>query len=153
MYAGDVGPDDCRYLSLGLTELISAHFFVFFTAAQVQTSVDTAVMSRATNTHGVVHVAFHRTHAHARNPPLAHAQALRDQLPSAFLLNTVVCAHSSGEVILQNYNTLFTLSKLAKCSDGILVRFCDLCVPVPKRVAGNAELRGHAPRLGRVTDI
>ncbi|CAN0437895.1 unnamed protein product, partial [Hapterophycus canaliculatus] len=49
------------------------------------------------------------------------AQALRDEIPSAFLLNTVVCAHSSGEVILQNYNTLFTLSKLAKCSDGILV--------------------------------
>ncbi len=49
-------------------------------------------------------------------------QALKDDLPSAFLLNTVVGAHSSGEVILQNYNTLFTLSKLAKCSDGILVR-------------------------------
>eukprot|EP00903_Cladosiphon_okamuranus_P019688 g18092.t1 len=48
-------------------------------------------------------------------------EALRDHLPSAFSLNTVVCAHSSGEVILQNYNTLFTLSKLAKCSDGILV--------------------------------
>ncbi|CAN0406842.1 unnamed protein product, partial [Scytosiphon promiscuus] len=48
-------------------------------------------------------------------------QALRDEVPSAFLLNTVVCAHSSGEVILQNYNTLFTLSKLAKCSDGVLV--------------------------------
>eukprot|EP00752_Nemacystus_decipiens_P004938 g4494.t1 len=48
-------------------------------------------------------------------------EALRDHLPSASLLNTVVCAHSSGEVILQNYNTLFTLSKLAKCSDGILV--------------------------------
>lgn len=39
------------------------------------------------------------------------------------MLNTVVGAHSSGEVILQNYNTLFTLSKLAKCSDGVLVRY------------------------------
>ncbi|CAN0560016.1 unnamed protein product, partial [Laminaria digitata] len=46
---------------------------------------------------------------------------LRDDLPSAFVLNAAVCAHSSGEVILQNYNTMFTLSKLAKCSDGVLV--------------------------------
>lgn len=48
-------------------------------------------------------------------------QALRDEFSSAFLFNTVVCAHGSGEVILQHYNTLFTLSKLARCSDGILV--------------------------------
>eukprot|EP00904_Undaria_pinnatifida_P009271 jgi/Undpi1/5474/HiC_scaffold_2.g00753.m1 len=48
-------------------------------------------------------------------------EALRDDLPSAFVLNAAVCAHSSGEVILQNYNTMFTLSKLAKCSDGVLV--------------------------------
>ena len=75
---------------------------------------------------------------HALHPPLEHLQALRDHLPSAFLLNTVVCAHSSGEVILQNYNTLFTLSKLAKCSDGILVRF-SMCFPVPKRVVGSAK--------------
>ncbi|CAN0239934.1 unnamed protein product, partial [Discosporangium mesarthrocarpum] len=48
-------------------------------------------------------------------------EALRDHLPSTFLLNAVVCAHNSGEVILQNYNTLFTLSHLAACSDGVLV--------------------------------
>lgn len=54
-------------------------------------------------------------------PTRRSVQALRDEVPSAFLLNTVVCAHSSGEVVLQNYNTLFTLSKLAQCSDGVLV--------------------------------
>ncbi|CAM9213414.1 unnamed protein product [Ectocarpus fasciculatus] len=61
-------------------------------------------------------------------------EALRDELPSAFLLNTVVGAHSSGEVILQNYNTLFTLSKLAKCSDGVLVVENDAATAVCRKL-------------------
>jgi len=49
------------------------------------------------------------------------AQLLKDDFQSNFLLNHCVWPYDSGEVIVQNYNTLLTLSHLHDCSDGIIV--------------------------------
>ena len=59
------------------------------------------------------------------------ANALRDTYPTATLMNHCVWPYESGEVIVQSYNTLLTLSSLLDASDGVcivqneeLVRFC-----------------------------
>ncbi|GLC37998.1 hypothetical protein PLESTB_000447600 [Pleodorina starrii] len=49
------------------------------------------------------------------------AQALRDDYHSAFITNCCVWPYESGEVIVQPYNTLFTLSHLSDLSDGIVL--------------------------------
>ncbi|EFJ48639.1 delta tubulin [Volvox carteri f. nagariensis] len=49
------------------------------------------------------------------------AQALRDEYHSAFITNCCVWPYESGEVIVQPYNTLFTLSHLSDLSDGIVL--------------------------------
>ena len=49
------------------------------------------------------------------------SQALRDEYPHTFLMNQLVWPHSSGEVILQNYNTILSLAHLYQCSDAILL--------------------------------
>ena len=49
------------------------------------------------------------------------AQLLKDDFQSSFLINHCVWPYESGEVIVQNYNTLLTLSHLHDCSDGIIV--------------------------------
>ena len=49
------------------------------------------------------------------------AQALRDEYPAASLVNHCVWPYESGEVIVQAYNTLLTLSALLEVSDGITV--------------------------------
>ncbi|XP_071944995.1 tubulin delta chain-like [Antedon mediterranea] len=48
-------------------------------------------------------------------------QSLRDNYPQNFILNQVVWPHSSGEVCLQNYNTVLSLSHLYKSCDAILL--------------------------------
>ena len=49
------------------------------------------------------------------------ARALRDEHPTAPILNHCVWPYESGEVIVQSYNTLLTLSALLDSSDGICV--------------------------------
>ncbi|MEW5301945.1 MAG: hypothetical protein WDW36_004769 [Sanguina aurantia] len=49
------------------------------------------------------------------------AQALRDEYHSSLMVNSCVWPYESGEVIVQPYNTLLTLSHLADLSDGILL--------------------------------
>ncbi len=49
------------------------------------------------------------------------AEALRDDYAHAALLNHCVWPHESGEVIVQSYNTLLTLSALLDASDGVVV--------------------------------
>ena len=49
------------------------------------------------------------------------ARALRDEYPTAPILNHCVWPYESGEVIVQSYNTLLTLSALLDSSDGVCV--------------------------------
>ncbi|XP_015223064.2 tubulin delta chain isoform X1 [Lepisosteus oculatus] len=48
-------------------------------------------------------------------------QCLRDTYPHSFLLNQVTWPYGTGEVIVQNYNSVLTLSHLYQSSDAILV--------------------------------
>ncbi|XP_064619118.1 tubulin delta chain-like [Lineus longissimus] len=48
-------------------------------------------------------------------------QCLRDEYPNSFIMNQVVWPYNTGEVIVQNYNAVLTLSHLYQSSDAILV--------------------------------
>ncbi|KAJ9526621.1 hypothetical protein QJQ45_017618, partial [Haematococcus lacustris] len=48
------------------------------------------------------------------------AEALRDEYLSSHCINCCVWPYESGEVMVQSYNTLFTLSHLSEVSDGII---------------------------------
>ncbi|XP_074869712.1 tubulin delta chain isoform X2 [Carettochelys insculpta] len=48
-------------------------------------------------------------------------QCLRDAFPTSFILNQVVWPYGTGEVIVQNYNSVLTLSHLYQSSDALLV--------------------------------
>ena len=49
------------------------------------------------------------------------ADALRDEYPTSTLMNHCVWPYESGEVIVQAYNTLLTLSSLLDSSDGVAI--------------------------------
>ncbi|NXG03198.1 TBD protein, partial [Sakesphorus luctuosus] len=53
-------------------------------------------------------------------------QCLGDAFPSSFLLNHVIWPYGTGEVIVQNYNSVLTLSHLYKSSDALLVHENDV---------------------------
>jgi tubulin delta len=46
--------------------------------------------------------------------------ALRDEYPHATIVNNVIWPYTTGEVIVQNYNAVLTLSHLYSASDGIV---------------------------------
>ena len=46
--------------------------------------------------------------------------ALHDEYPHATILNNVIWPYTTGEVIVQNYNAVLTLSHLYSASDGII---------------------------------
>ncbi|XP_067668133.1 tubulin delta chain-like [Haliotis asinina] len=48
-------------------------------------------------------------------------EALRDEYPHSFIMNQVVWPYQTGEVIVQNYNAMLTLSHLYSMSDAIVV--------------------------------
>ncbi|KAM4627366.1 tubulin delta chain [Polymixia lowei] len=48
-------------------------------------------------------------------------QCLRDVYPNSFILNHLTWPYDTGEVIVQNYNSVLTLSHLYQLSDAILV--------------------------------
>ncbi|KAI1893555.1 hypothetical protein AGOR_G00124930 [Albula goreensis] len=48
-------------------------------------------------------------------------QCLRDTYPHSLILNQLTWPYGTGEVIVQNYNSILTLSHLYQCSDAILV--------------------------------
>lgn len=48
-------------------------------------------------------------------------QCLRDVQPKSFILNHLVWPYGTGEVIVQNYNSVLTLAHLYRLSDAILV--------------------------------
>ena len=47
-------------------------------------------------------------------------QCLRDEYPHCFIMNQVVWPYNTGEVIVQNYNAILTLSHLYQSSDAII---------------------------------
>lgn len=48
-------------------------------------------------------------------------EALNDEFPSSFILSHCIWPYESGEVIVQNYNVLLTLSHLQDFADGIII--------------------------------
>uniref|UniRef100_A0A8C0GRG6 Tubulin delta chain n=1 Tax=Chelonoidis abingdonii TaxID=106734 RepID=A0A8C0GRG6_CHEAB len=48
-------------------------------------------------------------------------QCLRDAFPTSFILNQVIWPYGTGEVIVQNYNSVLTLSHLYQSADALLV--------------------------------
>ncbi|KAM4590020.1 tubulin delta chain [Fundulus diaphanus] len=48
-------------------------------------------------------------------------QCLRDVYPSSFVLNHLIWPYGTGEVIVQNYNSVLTLAHLYQLSDALLV--------------------------------
>ncbi|NXE63534.1 TBD protein, partial [Calcarius ornatus] len=53
-------------------------------------------------------------------------QCLRDAFPTSFILNHVIWPYGTGEVIVQNYNSVLTLSHLYHSSDALLVHENDV---------------------------
>ncbi len=56
------------------------------------------------------------TQPHALPPPRGS-----EEYPSACVLSHCVWPYESGEVIVQNYNTLLTLATLLDAADGVLI--------------------------------
>lgn len=48
-------------------------------------------------------------------------QSLRDEFPHSFIVNQVVWPYNLGEVIVQNYNSVLTLSHLYQTADAIIL--------------------------------
>ncbi|NWT29574.1 TBD protein, partial [Cardinalis cardinalis] len=53
-------------------------------------------------------------------------QCLRDAFPTSFILNHLIWPYGTGEVIVQNYNSVLTLSHLYHSSDALLVHENDV---------------------------
>lgn len=49
------------------------------------------------------------------------SKCVRDEFPHAFILNQVVWPYHTGEVIVQNYNAVLTLSHLYRTADALVV--------------------------------
>ena len=67
-------------------------------------------------------------------------QALRDEYPQVFLLNQLVWPHSSGEVILQNYNTVLSLANLYRYADALLLVHNDHVRSICSRSTNNPDV-------------
>jgi tubulin delta len=65
-------------------------------------------------------------------------QKVREEYPNAFIVNQVVWPYSTGEVIVQNYNTLLSVCQLCETSDALLFfendhlnRVCNQLLSIP----------------------
>uniref|UniRef100_A0A8C6X7N7 Tubulin delta chain n=1 Tax=Naja naja TaxID=35670 RepID=A0A8C6X7N7_NAJNA len=82
--------------------------------------------------------------------------ALREAYPNSFLLNHVIWPYGTGEVIVQNYNSVLTLSHLYQSSDALLVHENDavhkICLQLMKikQVSFQDVNRAIAHQLGSV---
>ena len=61
-------------------------------------------------------------------------ECLRDEFPHSFIVNQVVWPYSMGEVIVQNYNAVLTLSHLYQCSDAVLTLENDVLEKICSRL-------------------
>ncbi|XP_026170784.1 tubulin delta chain [Mastacembelus armatus] len=83
-------------------------------------------------------------------------QCLRDIYPKAFILNHLTWPYGTGEVIVQNYNSVLTLAHLYQLSDAILVhendtvhRICSQLLNI-KHISFSDVNRVIAHQLGSV---
>ncbi|KAM7399537.1 hypothetical protein PAMP_018803 [Pampus punctatissimus] len=83
-------------------------------------------------------------------------QCLRDIYPKSFILNHLTWPYGTGEVIVQNYNSVLTLAHLYQLSDAILVhendtvhRICSQLLNI-KHISFNDVNRVIAHQLGSV---
>jgi tubulin delta len=61
-------------------------------------------------------------------------ELLKDEYSKSFLFNTVVWPHETGEVTVQDFNTILSLSSLLPASDGILVFENDILATICKSI-------------------
>ncbi|CAF4743556.1 unnamed protein product, partial [Rotaria sp. Silwood1] len=61
-------------------------------------------------------------------------ECVRDELPRSFLLTTIVVPYTSGEVVVQNYNSLLTLSHLYHSTDALFVFENDILQQYAKKL-------------------
>ena len=66
-------------------------------------------------------------------------ERLRDDYPGSTILNFSVWPYTNGEVILQNYNILLTLSHLLEHSDGVVTIFNDQILTICKELLKNPK--------------
>nr|XP_046246351.1 tubulin delta chain [Scatophagus argus] len=83
-------------------------------------------------------------------------QCLRDMYPKAFILNHLTWPYGTGEVIVQNYNSVLSLAHLYQLSDAILVhendtvhRICSQLLNI-KQISFSDVNRVIAHQLGSV---
>ncbi|CAF1225380.1 unnamed protein product [Rotaria magnacalcarata] len=67
-------------------------------------------------------------------------ECIRDELPRSFLLTTIVVPYTSGEVVVQNYNSLLTLSHLYHSADALLVFENDILQQYAKKLVSCSGL-------------
>eukprot|EP00742_Colponemidia_sp_Colp-10_P008839 GILJ01009599.1.p1 GENE.GILJ01009599.1~~GILJ01009599.1.p1 ORF type:complete len:434 (+),score=41.07 GILJ01009599.1:58-1359(+) len=75
-------------------------------------------------------------------------EMLREEFPSASILNNVIWPYESGEVIVQNYNSLLTLSSLLDSSDAVCIVEND----VMQRICVN-QLNIKRPSFGDINAV
>lgn len=83
-------------------------------------------------------------------------QCLRDSYPTSFILNHLTWPYGTGEVIVQNYNSVLSLARLYQFSDAVLVhendtvhRICSQLLNI-KHISFNDVNRVIAHQLGSV---
>ncbi|KAH8967425.1 hypothetical protein BDL97_03G077500 [Sphagnum fallax] len=64
------------------------------------------------------------------------SEALRDEYPTTCILSNCIWPHESGEVIVQSYNVLLTLSYLESLADGIVILQNEGLTSICKKLLG-----------------
>lgn len=72
-------------------------------------------------------------------------KSLREHFGSSFIVNGVVCPYSSGEVIVQNYNTVLTVAHLDDVgpTEGCILILIDLTRNTPKYPSPHSPIRSQ----------
>lgn len=73
----------------------------------------------------------------------AISETLRDDFPHCFMVNQVVWPYHTGEVIVQNYNAVLTLSHLYQASDAIITMDNDSLHRICSQLQGIKNVSFH----------
>lgn len=71
------------------------------------------------------------------------AEVLRDHFPRAVILNPVVCPYTSGEVAVQNYNAVLSLSHIYAVSDASILLHNNQLHEICHRLLGIMQVSFH----------